>query len=227
MAMFAINFAQADTNSYSETRELSLDAAGVSALLIDAGAGSLTITGVEGGSAIAVTAVITLDTKNAAKAKESIDRHLELTLDRRGDEATLVSGFRSGRGGEANIGLDVSMPSEMLLNVDDGSGSVVITNVRSDIRVDDGSGSIDIINAGSVDIDDGSGSIRIHMTTGDVYVNDGSGSIEVRSVGGSVTLDDGSGSIDVEDVEEDLIIEDNGSGRLTYIDVRGAVQSDT
>ena len=51
--------------------------------------------------------------------------------------------------------------------------------------------------------------------------------VEIHGVGGSVTADDGSGNIEVEDVEKDLIIENDGSGRLTYNDIRGVVQRDT
>jgi hypothetical protein len=227
MAMFAVSLAQADTGNYSERRDLSLDATGLTELFIDAGAGYLTVTGDDESSAIVVVAVITVDTRNDVKAKETIERRLELTLDRRGEEATLVSGFTSGRGPGATIDLDVSMPSGFALKIDDGSGSTVIADIRGDIIFDDGSGSIEITNVGSVEVDDGSGSIRIHGATGDVYVNDGSGSIEIHGVGGSVTVDAGSGSIDVEDVEKDLIIENDGSGSLTYNNIRGVVDRDS
>jgi hypothetical protein len=227
MAMFAVSLAQADTNTHSETHDLSVDAAGLSRMVIDAGAGSLIVTGVEGSTSITVVAIVTVEARDETMARDTIERRLELTLERSRDEAILVSGFRSGRGAGATVDLEVSMPSDMALKVDDGSGSSVITDVRGDIIIDDGSGSIDIVNVGSVKLEDGSGSVRIHGVSGDVYVNDGSGSIEVRGVGGSVTIDDGSGSIDVEDVEQNLIIENDGSGRLTYNDVRGIVERDT
>ena len=44
LAMFAVSFAQADGNGFSETRKLTLDSAELSELSIDAGAGSLTVT---------------------------------------------------------------------------------------------------------------------------------------------------------------------------------------
>ena len=79
----------------------------------------------------------------------------------------------------------------------------------------------------AVKIDDGSGSIDVSHVSGDVSIIDGSGSINVRGVQGSVTIDDGSGSIKISDVEEDLIITGDGSGGLTYSDIRGTVQEDT
>jgi hypothetical protein len=226
LAMFAVSFAQADSNGFSETHKLSLDTDGLSELFIDAGAGSLTVTGVDGATAIAVVAIISVDTRDEEKARKTIDRHLELTLERRGEEAILVSDFGWGARA-ATADLDVSMPAGMTLEIDDGSGSTVVSNVQGDVRVEDGSGSISISNVASVDVDDGSGSIRIEGATGDVYVNDGSGSIKIRGVGGSVRVDDGSGSIDVQDVDRDLIIENDGSGGLTYDNIRGIVERDT
>ncbi len=48
--------------------------------------------------------------------------------------------------------------------------------------------------------------------------------ITVRTVGGSVSIDDESGSIDVSDVAQDLIIEDDGSGSLTFADIQRRVE---
>ena len=76
-------------------------------------------------------------------------------------------------------------------------------------------------------MDDGSGSIKVTAASGDVVIVDGSGTIEIRGVGGSVRIEDGSGHIRVDDVEKDLIIEDDGSGGLTYTNVRGRVEQDT
>jgi hypothetical protein len=228
MAMFVVSLAQADSKDYTEVRDLALETAGLAEFVIDTGAGALVVTGVDGADAIAVTATIVIDAKNGEEAQKLIAKHLDLKLERDGDRAILQSGFDSGWGwdGNARIDLDIRMPAGLALLVDDGSGSTIITDVKADVLVDDGSGSVVITNAGSVTVDDGSGSIRISAASGDVYVNDGSGTIDIRGVGGSVRIDDGSGSIRVDDVENDLVIVDDGSGGLTYTNVRGAVQQD-
>ena len=228
MAMFVATLAQADSKEYTEVRDLALESAGLAEFVIDAGAGSLVVTGVEGARDITVTATIIVEDKNEEAAQKLIAKRLNLKLDRDGDRATLDSGFTSGWGwdGNARIDLDVRMPAGLALQVDDGSGSTTITGVRADVLVDDGSGSVRITTAGSVTVDDGSGSITVSGASGDVYVNDGSGSIDIRGVGGSVRIDDGSGSITVDDVENDLIIVDDGSGTVTYTNVRGAVELD-
>jgi len=229
MAMFIVGLAHAGTKDYTEVRDLTLNAAGLTEFAIDAGAGSLVVTGVDGAEEIAVTATIRIEDEDEKDALKLIEKRLDLRLERDGDRAELESGFDSSWhwNGNATIDLDVRMPAGIALHVDDGSGSMTITGVMGDILVDDGSGSVRVTNAGSVTVDDGSGSVKINAASGDVYVNDGSGSIEIRGVGGTVRIDDGSGSITVDDVEKDLIIVDDGSGGLTYTNVRGTVEEDS
>lgn len=229
MAMFTASLAHAGWNDYEEVRELQVNAAGASEFSIDAGAGSMVVTGDANTSEIQVTATIHVDTGDDEKAQEIIADSMTLTLERNGDEVVLKSYFEDSMWGNSSGGikLEVVMPQGLSLRVDDGSGSIVIEDTEGDVEIEDGSGSLKVFNAGSVDIDDGSGSIEVEGATGDISIIDGSGSITVSEVGGSVTIDDGSGSINIDDVEKDVIIEDDGSGGLNVSNVRGQVESDT
>ena len=229
IAMVAASLAQAESGNYTEVRDLTLQSAGLTEFVIDAGSGSLVVTGVDGAAEIMVTATIIIEDKNEKDALQLIEKRLDLQLERDGDRAELKSGFNSSWywDGNATLDLDVRMPFGIALNVDDGSGSTTISGVTGDVLVDDGSGSIHITNAGSVTVDDGSGSIKVSAASGDVTIIDGSGSIEIQGVGGSVRIEDGSGHIRVDDVEKDLIIEDDGSGGVTFSNVRGSVEQDT
>lgn len=232
MTMFTASLAGAAQNGYEEERVLTLDTRGIDMLSIDNGAGSIEIQGVSGTSEITVTATILVPGKNNDKAMKRIEDDLVLTLDKDSDVAILKAYFEEGGffnfGDGPSVQLDVRMPEGMHLEVDDGSGSINIDNVRGDIMLDDGSGSITMIDVGGeIEIDDGSGSISVTTVGGDISINDGSGSIKVRGVAGTVTVDDGSGSIDVSDVEEDLIIVDDGSGGLDFSNIAGRVETDS
>jgi len=230
MGMFLASFASMAGNDYRENRDLAIDAAGLDTIRIDAGAGSLDVKGVEGLAEIEVKATIVVPDTTAEKAQNHIDKAMELSLARDGDEAILVSGFDNGfwgNGMNASIDLEVRCPAGIDLYIDDGSGSLEVTDTRAAVTIDDGSGSIDVSNVGDLSIDDGSGSIDVSFATGDVSIIDGSGSIDVRSVGGSVTIDDGSGTIRVSDVENDVIIVDDGSGGVSIANVKGNVEQDT
>jgi len=228
MAMFAVSLVQAGSKDFVEQRDLSLDAAGLTELAVDVGAGALTITGVENAADVVVRATITIEDTDEKRAREIIEKRLRLTLERDAERARLESDFRNNWGWDTNarVDLDVQMPTSLSLRVDDGSGATTIVGVTGDVRVDDGSGSLQVTNSGAVRIDDGSGWINIDGADGDVDIDDGSGVIEIRHVSGSVTIQDGSGSIVVDDVERDLIIDEDGSGSVTYTNIRGIVQED-
>lgn len=230
MAMFTASLAGAAWNGYEEQRDLNLGASGIASVDIEAGAGSLEITGVSGADEIAVMATIKVPDRNADKAREFIESHLVLTLEKQGDTAVLKAYFEHrlwNFGDTPSVQLVVHMPDNLNLVVDDGSGSMQISTVSGNVAVEDGSGSITMTNVGGeIEIDDGSGSISVEGVGGDISIDDGSGGIKVRGVAGSVIIDDGSGSINVSDVEKDLIIVDDGSGGLNFSDIRGRVEKD-
>jgi len=230
IAMFMAGIAHAAWTDFEEVRNLDLDAGGIDRLHINAGAGSMDVRGVEGQDRILVIATIIVDNADEDEAASIISKKMTLSLEERGGQAYLKSDFDGGfmgSGPNARIDLEVTMPVGMMLQIDDGSGSIDVRDVAADVKIDDGSGSIDVENVANLVIDDGSGSIDVERAAGDVHVVDGSGSINVRGVAGSVRIDDGSGSIKVSDVEEDLIIVDDGSGGLKFSDIRGTVEQDT
>jgi DUF4097 and DUF4098 domain-containing protein YvlB len=208
-------------------KTLTLPAEGLKGFEIRAGAGFLKVTGREGLAAIEVRAEIVAKGVRDQDLDEFLADRVELTLEKRGDKAVLVSRirdkFRLFDFESAVINLTVSVPKSLVLDVDDGSGSLDIEDVAG-VRLDDGSGSIRISRvAGDVEVDDGSGGIEIVDVAGDVSVEDGSGEVDIRRVGGTVTVDDGSGSISIDDVAKDVRIVSAGSGGVDVSGVKGRV----
>jgi len=231
MAMFTASLAAAAGGDYEEQRELNLDAAGIASVDINAGAGSLEISGVSGLDEIKVMATILVPDRDPDKARKIIESDLTLTLEKKGDAAVLIADFDQGLwsfGDSPSVRLVVQMPGNLDLKVVVGSGSMELSSVNGDVEVEDGSGSMILSYVGGkIEIDDGSGSIKVTDVGGDLSIEDGSGSITVRGVAGSVIIDDGSGGIDVSDVEEDLIIVDDGSGGLDFSGIKGRVEKDS
>jgi len=229
LGMFTASLANAAWRDYQETRDLTLDAAGIGTVVIEAGAGSLEVRGNADANAISVTALIQVPEKEE-KALKIIESDLVLTLERDGDSAVLNGYFESngwGWGDSPSIRLEVEVPDRVGLEVDDSSGSIIIRDVSGEIDIEDGSGSLQMSNVGgNVRIEDGSGSVSVEGVGGDISIDDGSGSITVRDVRGSVVVDDGSGSIKVTDVGADLIIKEDGSGSLNFARIEGRVEKD-
>ena len=216
-------------SAFETTKTLNLAAQSILRLDIRAGAGSLTVTGREGLAAIEVRAEVVAPEVRDKDMEEYIRDRVELTLEKRGDIAVLVGRIRdNGRlfhfGENARIDLTVTIPKTMALDIDDGSGDMVVEDLAAALRIEDGSGSIRVVRvAGNVRIDDGSGGLEVSDVTGDVTIDDGSGEVRVRRVGGTVTLDDGSGGIDIEDVEKDVRLINTGSGGVDVSRVKGQV----
>lgn len=214
--------------AFETTKTLNLSTQGVKRLEIEAGAGSLTVTGREGLAAIEVKAEIVARHVRDEDMDGFLKDEVELSLEKRGDAVVLVSRIRDrirlfSLGDDAVINLTVSVPKDMPLEIDDGSGSVVVEDLAA-VKIDDGSGSIRVDRiAGEVKIDDGSGGIEIDDVKGNVSVDDGSGEILIRRVGGTVTVDDGSGSIDIKDVDKDVRLVRTGSGGVDVSNVKGQV----
>jgi len=233
--------------AFETTKTLSLPAQGVLRLDIRAGAGSLTVTGRDGLAAIEVKAEVVAPDVRDKDMEEYIRDRVELTLEKRGDVAVLVGRIRdNGRpfhfGENSRIDLTVTVPKTMALDIDDGSGGMVVEDLAAAVRIEDGSGGMRVVRVagnvriddgsgevvverveGNLEIEDGSGGVEISDVTGDVTIDDGSGEVLVRRVGGIVTVDDGSGGIDIEDVEKDVRLINTGSGGVDVSGVKGRV----
>ncbi len=149
MAMLAASLAHAGWRDYSEVRDLKISADGIAGLEVDAGAGSLEVTGVPGGRNIVVVATITIENANDDEAGEIIASDLTLMLERDGDRAQLKARFDRAdweHGANATISLEVQVPIGVSLKVhdiekdlimeNDGSGSVSISGLRGRVEQD-------------------------------------------------------------------------------------------
>ncbi|MCH1930454.1 DUF4097 domain-containing protein [Shewanella sp. A25] len=196
-------------------KELTLDSQGLQSLIAETGAGGLEIVGIEGLSQIKLVADIYAD-----ESSEVI-----LTLEKSGSNAKLkaeIKPYSSFNNYSPYIDLTLQVPAAMALDIDDGSGEIVITKMMGNIDVKDGSGGLSIEGGHNVSIDDGSGEIEVSNLFGTLSINDGSGGIKVTKVQGNTTIQDGSGEIEASDIIGSLSIVD-GSGSITAKNIQGSV----
>lgn len=235
--------------TYAEVKELSLSSEGISAMKIECGAGFLRLKGVKGQNEIKVKADVIAGNRKGEELNEFIEENVELSLERHGDRAVLISriepsGFSlfSLKNDNKHIDLTVEVPDKMNLAIKDGSGDIELKNINGEVNIDDGSGAMEVndvkgkleIHDGSGDLEiksidakteihDGSGDLSIHNVKGEMEIRDGSGSIGIKDITGDITIYDGSGDIKVEKVNGDLEIKD-GSGSLWVMDIDGNVE---
>jgi len=216
--------------TYGEIKELSISSEIISSMEIECGAGFLKVKGVEGLDEIKVKADITAGNKKGEKLNKFIEEEVELSLEKHGGRAVLVSrikppGFSIFFKKHRNIRIDltVEVPKEMNIELKDGSGDIELKNINGEIDIDDGSGSIEVADVtGELDIDDGSGDLKINSIEGKTEIHDGSGELDIQNVIGEMEISDGSGNLEVTGVTGDLSITD-GSGDIKIDKVKGDI----
>jgi hypothetical protein len=229
-----------------QTKQLALPAAGITRLSVQCGAGSLYIINTEGQDTIRVFAEIEVDNLNKSDHQGFVDKHVVLSLNRRGLRALLKSDLKPPLRPpvDARINLTIEVPGGIDVFIDDGSGPIhvqhfsghldikddsgliTIEKIVGNVRVADGSGKIILEDIrGNVEVRDGSGDINVNKIRGDVRVTDGSGPISIQYVEGNVTVTDGSGTIDINDIAGNVIIREPGTGELNVARVKGTVRT--
>ncbi|MGI2133635.1 hypothetical protein ACRN93_20200 [Shewanella baltica] len=195
-----------------QQRELTLDSQDLQGLIAETGAGSLEIIGVEGLTQI----------KLVADIYSNDDSKVILTLEKKANKAKLKADFeQSGFNNYSPyIDLKLQVPANLALDIDDGSGAILISKMTADINVKDGSGELIINGGNNVSIDDGSGDIEVSQINGSLTIDDGSGAIKVTDVRGNIAIDDGSGNIEVANVQSPVTITD-GSGDINVFNTKG------
>ncbi len=198
-------------SNIQQQQQLSLSAARLQQLSIDAESGSLQIIGSNTATEITVDATI-----YTAK----IDDAYTLTLEQVGNKAVLIAkdynptGMVVYQGNSPSIDLVVTVPSTFNLAIDDDSGDINIAGVQGNIEIDDDSGSITINQGHNITIDDDSGDLDLQNITGNIEISDDSGSINIRDVRGNLVIEDDSGDITLTSITGSVDIDDN-SGSIS------------
>ena len=230
--------------SIENAQYLELSTKDIHSIYIICGPGSLDVFGVERNDRIKVTATVKINGITQDMLQQFLDKHVLFSLKRRNRRAVLQSEFKNAHlmKADAKIDLTVEVPKNISVKIDDGSGSIFVTGLATNLKIVDGSGSVEIrMTAGPVSISDGSGKIELTDITGNlevkdgsgmidigrvegnVYIVDGSGSMTIKDIDGNLTVTDGSGSIEINDVTQNVFIEEAGSGILDIEGVKGKV----
>ena len=198
----------------SAERSASAPADGVTSIRIVAEAGSLEVRGEPGLREVRASGT-------AYASSRARLENIQFVLTVNGSELLVEA-----RTPDSNTRFDVviTLPSEIDVVIDDGSGNLIVRNAGS-VAITDGSGNIDVSDVDALMLTDGSGNVHIERIDGDVVIDDGgSGNLRISQVAGSVLIEvDGSGDIDVTDVGRDVRIGDDGSGNISITRVTGSV----
>lgn len=228
LILFALSSGLVSAENLSFQQSLNMSTDRISALDVINGAGDISIRSHESND-IQVTATITSKKyRSMAQLKEVFARDMILQLDRESEYAVLRGHSKPNlrKNPEILIHLDILIPEDLDVDIDDGSGAISVTELTGYVEIDDGSGSIEINRvSNNIDIDDGSGDILISQSKGAIDIDDGSGDITITDSHGDINIDDGSGDIKLLNVNGNKEIAD-GSGDITVKNSAGEVDID-
>jgi hypothetical protein len=219
-ALLAAPAAQAWDCKYERNIDQVLDLAGSEELTVNAAAGDLEIRGGAAGEAvIRGTYCVSEEAwlEHQAIVTES-GRRAEISVDLPDSSGWSLTGSRY-----AYLDLELRVPNDIALNVNDSSGDVEISGVAA-VRVNDSSGNLELEDIGGpVVLRDSSGDIELADIRGDVTVeNDSSGDIDGERITGNVLVEkDSSGGMYFAGVSGNVTIERDSSGDITARDVGG------
>ena len=240
--LFAATPAMLAAQDFTASRNATVPVRDAERVTIVARAGSLRIDGREGARAVTVRGIA------RASSRRALDEVQLIAEQRDGAiyiEADIPEHDNSSWDDDRQaLDLTIEVPTDLPLDVSDGSGDLEIRNVGAlDLR--DGSGDAIVEHIGGhLHVRDGSGDLHITDVRGNVEATDGSGDLVIRDVRGSVEIGSkgsgdlritnvaqsvhvgskGSGELEVQHVGGDFIVDRKGSGEIQYDDVKGRVE---
>jgi hypothetical protein len=237
--------ASAEPCRYSAPRNVDLDAATLKSLLLTLGPTDAHVRGVAGLSKVEVRGI-------ACASDPQWLPDLRIDTARAGDGATVT--VRTGDHGMtfglfglsryAYMKLSVSVPPQLAVAIDSGSGDVVAEGLQAldfhsgsgDLQASDipgpltlqlASGDVDAQRVGSVRLRaTGSGDVSVSEVRGDVHADhSGSGDLHFSDVGGNVWVGSiGSGDLRLENIGGNVQVGGIGSGDVVVDDVGGDLE---
>lgn len=208
----SVSFGQ--TSLGHERIEQTFDVGSAPNLKIDNFAGSVTVHAGERGE-IHVVAV------KRASGFGSLDRIKVEMSEREG--GVVIRTHKSSPLSNASVQIEVTAPPDTRLDLHTGAGSTEVRGLHSDVQVDTGSGSVVLDDiSGEIDAHSGAGSIQVYEAEGTLTLDTGSGSIKLNGVSGEIDAHSGSGSMEAHRASGRVEL-DTGSGSIDY---EGSLQGD-
>ncbi len=129
--------------------------------------------------------------------------------------------FSIGRG--SGLDLELMVPTGTRIDLQTGSGDVVVEQTAGPVTVEAGSGNLTLTGTLAVTVTTGSGDIHIHQANGTVHLEAGSGNAVLNEIRGAAEVELGSGDVTMRAVAGNVTLE-TGSGNITLHQVTGQIE---
>lgn len=187
--------------------------------VIDADAGSATITGTkESGAKVTITS-----------NRDDLESLFNFNFEEGPGTARVTARkkFQEHWMRNLNLHFEISVPTSTQLDVRTGGGSVKVYSIKGDSQLKTSGGSLEVSDlAGQLRAETSGGHILLREVTGNATVETSGGSIEVESLSGSFNGNTSGGPIHISRVEGDVNAETSG-GSIHIEDAGGRVVAKT
>ena len=160
---------------------------------------------------------VTADATNTSESTVEVtgEHSDQVIVEQNGDQiSVLAPKIRTGFfGGEANLIVSVTVPTNSELHVKTGSADIRASGTWGTTQLKSGSGQVEVesIDAPAV-IETGSGDISVGRILEEARIKSGSGDIRVKQAGSSTVVAAGSGDVEIGQAAGPTVVK-TGSGR--------------
>lgn len=147
------------------------------------------------------------------------DDVFEAIFEQDGSTLNIKEKFKSNTSSHGSSDWKLTVPENMKVNFNTGSGDLDATKLAIDIKSNTGSGDIHLDNvSGKVKVNTGSGETNVDYFDGELTVNTGSGDVDLDDSKGTFKINVGSGDIDANKLTGEFSI-NVGSGDIDASDL--------
>lgn len=208
MGLGLASIAAASDCKHSAGRSANIDTSGITRIVMGTGAGDLKVRGEPGRSKLEARG-------EACASSDQLLDQIQIETRREGSTVYLKTRMPDLKGGfignqYAMLDLDIALPDSIPVDIEDSSGDLDLSRVRSAV------------------IADSSGEIEIEDIAGDLEVSDSSGDVAIERVAGRLQVTDSSGDLHIENIQGDVLIPIDSSGDIRLVQVGSVhIRNDT
>ncbi|MEO8029507.1 MAG: DUF4097 family beta strand repeat-containing protein [Gemmatimonadota bacterium] len=151
--------------------------------------------------------------RSAVQVRAPGGHDVQLRVETSGRRVTVEA--QENEGGPYDGDLELTVPADMILNINSQSGNVTVTGTKAELDIE--------TVEGDIEVEGGSGVITLHTTDGTIQLTGASGRIELNSVDGEITGRDLVGEIRAESVDGAVTLENVTASGIDASTVDGAV----
>ena len=185
--------------SSSIVQTASFTVAGAPDVVIRSSNGAIDVRGVEGQTAILVTATLTSRGETLDEAQDRVSR-IALRMEQDGNQVSLqylASEQETDVRRYSGVAFEVSVPIDSDIEMDTSNGGISVHRVSGTVSADTSNGSVDVEDfVGEIDVDTSNGNVTVDRAEGVLRLDTSNGSIRVSDVEAAIDAETSNGSVD-------------------------------